>query len=233
MIQTAQRDSTKGGLCQWSLWQKITLLLWLPITDSVTKQLSRPVTYNARTMSRGAQLGFSKNSSSTYIHGFKGSFSYSCKSYRASPRPEKRKKKKFPLRCCIVGQCKRKILNTFSKAPVLSQDVSFCCSITFHPFFTGLILNAGIKEASKSWREADVCWGWHRWNEAHFSADQPTSLFSLPLSLNVSVSRCERTWQPGTPSNTWLLWINKKQLILEAACCISLQLMRPPMAWDK
>lgn len=55
-------------------------------------------------------------------------------------------------------------------------------------FFTGLILNAGIREASKSGREADVWWGRHRWNHAHFSAGQPTSFLStcfseLPLPL--------------------------------------------------
>lgn len=49
-------------------------------------------------------------------------------------------------------------------------------------FFTGLILNAGIREASKSGREADVWWGRHRWNDAHFSAGQPTSLLSTCLS---------------------------------------------------
>lgn len=149
-----------------------------------------------------------------------------------APWPEKKKEVSPQMLHCGSVQTKNS-QHIFKGAPFSPRMSPSVALSLFILFFTGLILNAGIKEASKSWREADVWWGWHRWNEAHFSADQPTSLFSLPLSLNVSVSRCERTWQPGIPSNTWLLWINKKQLILEAVCCISLQLMRPPMAWDK
>lgn len=102
MIQTAQRDYTKGGLCEWFLSQKMIWFLLLPIKHALTKQLSSSVMHNARTMSRGAHLGLKKKNSSTSIRGFKESLSYSCKSYSQPPI----RRKKVPLRCCIVGQCK-------------------------------------------------------------------------------------------------------------------------------
>lgn len=150
----------------------------IPLTSDQTKLLSQTVMYKARTIVLGCSFRFQKTPL-TYIHDFKESFSYSCKSYSQAPIRKKKCHANFPqmLHC---GSVQTKFL-TYFKRRVFSPRMPPSVTITFHPFFMALILNAGIKEASKSWREADVWWRWHRWNEAHFSPDQPTSLFSTSL----------------------------------------------------
>lgn len=174
MIQTAQRASTKGGLCQWFLWQKITWVLWLPIKHAVTKQLSQSVMYNART---GTHLGFKKTPVPLTFMASKSPFPIHANPI-ASPWSEKKRVSSQMLHC---GSVQTKFV-TYFKRSLFSHRMSPSVALSLLIlFFMGLILNAGIKEASKNRREADVWWGWHRWNDAHFSAGQPTSLFPTCL----------------------------------------------------
>lgn len=49
-IQTTQRGLTKGGLCQWLVWQKNHLIPWIL---AVTKQLSQTAIYDTRAIVSG------------------------------------------------------------------------------------------------------------------------------------------------------------------------------------
>lgn len=96
----------------------------------------------------------------------------------ASPWSEKKRVSSQMLHC---GSVQTKFV-TYFKRSLFSHRMSPSVALSLLIlFFMGLILNAGIKEASKNRREADVWWGWHRWNDAHFSAGQPTSLFPTCL----------------------------------------------------
>lgn len=157
---------------------KMTWFLWLPIEHAVTKQLSQTVMYNARTTIKGHPFRFQKTPVPLTSMTSKSPFPIHANPI-ASPRSEKKCHANFPqmLHC---GSVQRKFLTYFKGACSLPG----CLLLSlyhFSSFFQALIPNVGIKEASKSWREADVWWRWHRWNEAHFSPDQPTSLFSASL----------------------------------------------------
>lgn len=117
--------------------------------------------------------------------------------------------------------CRPLQTNFFTYFKGLSQDVSR--SINFRPFFIGFILKAGIIEASKSWRETDAWWGWHRWNTVHFSPDKHTTLFPTYL-------KCDN-WVYLT-FIMWLFWVNKRLLNLESVYRISLPLMMSQMTWE-
>lgn len=181
--ESQQKVNYVNGFCKKKTW-----FLWLPIKHFVTKHRFPFVVYNARTMSRGAHLGFRKLQFHLHPRLQRVLF-HSCKSY--SQPSIKKKKGKNPSDASLWVSA-NEIRNIFQRrlfSPRMSPPVALSLVILF---FMGLILNAGIKEASKSWGEADVWWGWHRWNEAHFSTGQPTLLFSKCLWAAVNTASGHR-----------------------------------------
>lgn len=83
----------------------------------------------------GHSFGFppKKKPSSTYIHGFKESLSYSCKSYS---QPPIRKRKSFPSDASLWVSA-NEILNIFQRglvSPRMSPSVTLSFSSFFHGF---------------------------------------------------------------------------------------------------
>lgn len=136
--------------------------------------------YHAAAMSWGTRLGFKKKKTSGFhLHPWLQRV-LSLFMQILQPAPDQEKEIFFSDDALWVSA--NAILRIFQRSLFsLKMSPSVALSL-FILFFTGLILNAGIREASKSGREADVWWGRHRWNDAHFSAGQPTSLLSTCLS---------------------------------------------------
>lgn len=138
--------------------------------------------YNAAAMSWGTCLGFqkkTKKNSGFHLHPWLQRVLFLFMQI-LQPAPDQEKEIFFSDDALWVSA--NAILRIFQRSLFsLKMSPSVALSL-FILFFTGLILNNGIKEASKSGREADVWWGRHRWNDAHFSAGQPTSLLSTCLS---------------------------------------------------
>lgn len=161
-----------NGICD----KKITWFLLTPNKTSCENQLSQ--TTNSRTIISGHSFRFQKTPESLTTATSKGAFPIHANPM-ASPWSDKKKcHTNFPqmLHC---GSVQTNFLTYFKRACSLLRCLLLSLYHFLSFFFMGLILNAGIKEASKSWADTDAWWGWHRWNEAHFSPDQPTSFFNM------------------------------------------------------
>lgn len=158
----------------------------------------------------------SRKYSSTYIHSFKASFSYSLHFNIASPLSEKLHSDS----ALWVGA--NEILSIFQRS-VFSPRVPPAILLLFNLFFVSLILNAEIKEASKSRGGAEV----------------EVTRRTVPILQRLGPPRFSqhltKMLEVGTPHHPpmRLQKINKILQNSEGVWCISLQLMKPPIDWDK